>query len=128
MQNVVYMSTERNWSLLFLLCRRRRFLIHFASSLCSFFYFFGNVSFAATTPDKFQFQSQLRLSQINVVVPIGLKFNLYAVFIKRGSRIKLLFLGRQDIVKYWTFPPRFRETVAKDWYRKLFDLISEKRL
>ena len=38
----------------------------FASSLCYFFYFFAIVSFVITTPDKFQFQSQVRLSQINV--------------------------------------------------------------
>ena len=54
--------------------------------ICLFFalilYFFGIVGFVTTTPDKFQFQNQIRLSQINVIVPVRLKFKLYAVFIK----------------------------------------------
>ena len=75
----------------------------FASSLCSFFYFFGFVSFVTTTPEKFQFQSQVLLSQINVIVPIRLKFKLFAVFIESGSRIDFMFMGRQNIVNYWDF-------------------------
>ena len=77
--NFVYMSSERNWSLLHLL-RRRCFLffeLHF--------HFIGIVSFLTTTLDKVQFESQLPLSQINVVVTIRLKFKLYAVFIEWGS-------------------------------------------
>ena len=70
------------------------------------FYFFGIVSFVTTTLDKFQFQSQVRLSQIKVIVPIRLKFKLYAVFIKWGSRIDFLFMGRLDIVNYWDFPSK----------------------
>ena len=96
----------------------------FASSLCFFFYFFRIVSFVTTTPDKFQCQSQVPLSQINVVVSIRLKFTLYAVFFKWGSRTDFLFMGRQNTVNYWDFPSRFPETATKVWYRKL--LINEK--
>ena len=50
-------------------------------------YFFGIVSFVTKTFDQFQFQSQVRLSLINEKVPIRLKFKLYSVIIKWGSRI-----------------------------------------
>ena len=54
--------------------------VSFSSAFDSFFVllfgFFAILSFVATTPDKFQFQSQVRLSQINVKVPIRLKFKL----------------------------------------------------
>ena len=100
-QNVSYMSNERNWSLL---CCLLIFQFCFFFVLPS--YFFGIVSFVITTPDKFQFQSRLRLSQINVIIPIRLKFKLYAVFIKWGSRIDFLFMRRQNIVNYWDFPSK----------------------
>ena len=96
-ENVVYMSNERNWSLLF----RRLFHFCFRFLFVLLFYFFGIVSFVATTPDKFQFKSQVRLSPINLIVSIRLKFILYAVFIEWGGRIDFSFMGRQDIVNYW---------------------------
>ena len=73
---------------------------------CALFYFFAIVRFITTTPDIFQFQSQACLSKINVIVPMRLKFELYAVFIEWGSRIDFLFMGRQDIVNYWDFPSK----------------------
>ena len=82
-QYVVYMSNEKNWSLFL----RRLFLFCFCFFFVFFFHFFGIVSFVTTTPDKIQFQSQVRLSQINVKFPIRLKFKLYAVFIEWGIRI-----------------------------------------
>ena len=88
-QNVFYMSNERNWNLL----HHRLFFFCFYIFFVFLFYFFGVVSFVTTTPDKFQFQSQVRLSQIDVLVPILLKIKLYAVFIERGSRIDFLFMG-----------------------------------
>ena len=94
-QKVVYMSNKRNWSVLL----RRLFLFCFCFFFVFLFCFFGIVSFVTTTPDKFQFQSQVRLSQINVIVPIRSKFKLYAVFIKRGTWINFLFMPGQDIVK-----------------------------
>ena len=93
-QNVIYLTNERKW-ILFL---HRVFLIRFYLLLVLLFYFFAIVSFITTAPDKFQFQSEVRLSQINVIVPIPLKFKLYAVFIKWGNRIGFLFMRRQDIV------------------------------
>ena len=69
-------------------------------------YFFAIVSFVTTTLDKFQFRSQVRLSQINVLVPIRLKPKVFAVFIKIGSRIDFLFVVQQDIVNYWDFPSK----------------------
>ena len=45
------------------------------------FLFFTLVCIVTTSFDKFELQCQKRLSQINVVVPIRLKFKLYAVFI-----------------------------------------------
>ena len=124
MQNVVYMSNERNWSI-FVVLRRRRFHIRFSLLFVLLFYFFGVVSSVTTTLDKFQFQSQKRLSQINVVVTIRLKFKLYAVFIEWGSRIVFVFVGRQDIVNYWDFPPKFPQSTTKGWYRNLLDNITE---
>ena len=75
MQNVVYMSNERNWSILhLLLCLRFPRFSGFFFVL--FFYFFGFVSFVTTNLDTFQFQRQVRLSQMNAVVPIRLKVKL----------------------------------------------------
>ena len=93
-QNVVHMSNERNWCLLL----HRLFLVHFCFFFVLLFDFFAFVSFVTTTFEKCQFQSQVRLSQINVIVLIRLKFKLYAVFIAWGSRVDFLFMGRQDIV------------------------------
>ena len=118
------MSNERDWSLIF----HRLFLFYFGFFFVLFFYFFGIVSFVTTTPDKFQFQSQVRLSQTNVIDSIPIKFKLYAVFIECGSRVDFLFMGQQGIVNYGDFPPRVPETATKGWYRKLLDMINEKCL
>ena len=109
------MSNERNWSVLL----RRLFLVCF----CFFvflFYFLDIVSFVTTTPDKFQFHSQIRLSQINVINPIRLKFKLYANFFEWGSRIYFLFMGRQDIVNYWDFPPK----ISRNCHKRLVPKIT----
>ena len=102
MQIVVYMSNERNWNVFL----RSLFLFCFCFFFVFLFYFFSIESFLTTTPDKFQFQSQVRLSQINVIIPMRLKFKLYAVFIEWGCRIDFLILGRQDIVNYWDIPSK----------------------
>ena len=116
MQNAVYMSNKRNWSLLFY----RLFLFCFCLIFVLLFYFFGIVSFVATTPEKFQFQSQVRLTQINVVFSIRLKFKLYAVLIEWGSRMVFLFLGRQDIVNYWDFPSK----ICRNGHKRLVPKIN----
>ena len=79
-QNNVYMSNERNWNIFHFLHRFDRFSLFFVL----LFNFSAVVSFVTTTIDKLQFQSQVTLSQINVRVPILLKFKLYAVFSKWG--------------------------------------------
>ena len=80
-----------------------------ASSLCflrSFFQFCAIVIFVTVTLDKFRFQSQIRLSQINIVVTIRLKFKLYEIFIDNewSCRINFLFVGQQYNVNYWHLP------------------------
>ena len=69
------MSNEKNWRLV----HRRLFLIRFFLFFVLLFHFFAIVSFITTTPDKFQFQNQLRLSQLNVKVPIRLNKSHYVV-------------------------------------------------
>ena len=86
-----------------------------ASSWCFFFKFFAFVSFVTTTFDIFGFQSQIRLTQINVIVPIGSKFKLYAILIEWGIKIDFLFEGRQEIVNYWDFPSK----VPRNCYKRL---------
>ena len=77
------------------------------SSLCSFFFFSTRVCIVTTSFDKFELQCQKRLSEINVIVPIRLKFKFYAaVFIKWGSWINFLFMRGQDIVNNWDFPSK----------------------
>ena len=98
-QIVVYISNERNRSLLLLF----RFVIRFCF-LIAFLFFFGIVSLVTTTLDKFQFQSQVHLSHINVIVWIRFNFKLYAISIEWGSRITFLLVGRQDVINYWDFP------------------------
>ena len=118
------MSNERkNWLLL-----HRLFLFCFGFFFVLIFFLFGIVSFVTMIPDKFQFQCQVRLSQINVIVSIRLKLKLYAVFIEWGSRIDFLFMGWQDIVNYWDFPPGFWKTATNIWYQKLLDMLNEKCL
>ena len=84
---------------------------------CALFYFIGSLGFLTTALDKFQFQSQVRLSQINVKVPIRLKFKLYAVFIEWGRRIYFLFVRRQNIVNYCYWD--FFTTISGNCHRKL---------
>ena len=117
LQKVVYMSNERNWRAFL----RRLFFFCFCLFLVFLFYFYGFVSFVTTTPDKFQFQNQVRLSQINVRVPIRLKFKLYAVFIEWGSRIVLLFMWRHDIVNYWHY---FPSKISTNCYKRLVPKIT----
>ena len=110
-QKVFHMSNETNWSLLLLLC----FYIHFSFFFVFLFCLFGIVSFVTMTFDNFQFQSQVRLSQINLIGPIRLKFNFYAVFIEWGSWMDFLFVGQQNMVKYWDF----RSKISRSCYKSL---------
>ena len=57
-----------------------------------FFNYFGIVIFVNTTLDKYQFQSQVRLFQVNVVLPIRLNLRLGAVLIELGSWIDVVFV------------------------------------
>ena len=112
----VYMSNERNWCLFLL----RPFLIRFYFFFVLLFYFFAIVSFVTTTPDKLQFQSQVLLFQINVIVPIRLKLELYAIFTQWGSMLYFLFMGRQDIVNYWNFSSK----VSRNCHKRLVPKIT----
>ena len=70
------------------------------------FLFFTLVCIVTTSFDKLEIQCQKRLSQINVIVPIQLKFKFYAVFINCGRWINFLFMRRQNIVNNWDFPSK----------------------
>ena len=121
-QNVFYMSTETNWSYL-LLFRRCRFLIRF----CLFFILFcflGIVSLVTTILETFQFPSQIRLSQTNILAFIRFEFNLYAVFIVWTSRINFLFVVRQDIINYWDLLSKISRNCQKR-SRKYFEMICK---
>ena len=72
LQIAVEMSNEKNRSLLLFI----RFLSRFCFFFVLFFTFFAIVSSVTTTFDKFQFQSQVRLSQCNVKDPIRSKFKV----------------------------------------------------
>ena len=100
LQNVVYMSNERNWSVLL----SRVFLIRFYLFFVLPFYFFAILSFVTTNRDRFQFQRQVRL---------------YPVFIEWGSRIEFLFTGQQDIVNYWDFPSKFSRNCRRSLLPKI---------
>ena len=54
-----------------------------------------------------------------LVVPIRLKFKLYAIFIEWGSRIKFLSVGRQDINNYKEFPSKISRTCYKSLLPKI---------
>ena len=84
-----------------------------------FFNLFCIVSIVATNLHHIQFQSHLILSQINVLVPIRLKFKLSAVVIEWVNRLNLLFVGRQDIVNYWDFPSRIFRDCHKSFETKI---------
>ena len=68
LQKVVYMGIERNQNIFVLLRRRRRFHFRFSFFFVLLSDFFGIVSFVTTNPDKFQFQSQIRLCNGKVYV------------------------------------------------------------
>ena len=114
-QKIIYMSNKRNW-ILFL---RRLFLFSFCLVFVFLFYFFPIASFVTTTPEKFQFQSQVRLSQINVIVPIRLKMKLFAVLIGWESRLDFLFMGRQDIANYRDIPSKISRNCHKGLVPKI---------
>ena len=114
-QNIIYMSNKKN-SILFL---RRLFLFCLCLIFVLLFYFFAFVSFVTTTPEKFQFQSQVRLSQINVIVPIRLKFKIFAVFIGWESRLDFLFMVRQDIANYRDIPSKNSRNCHKSLVPKI---------
>ena len=67
------------------------------------FLFLTLVWIVTTSFDKFELQCQKSLSLVNGVVPIRLKFELYAGFVKWGSWINFLFMRGQDIVNTWDF-------------------------
>ena len=91
----------------------------FLPLLCAPFYFFGIISFVTTTPDKLNFQSQVHVSQISVIVPIRLKFKFYAVFIDWSNRMDFSFLGRQDIVHDWDIPSKVPKNYQKSLEPKI---------
>ena len=66
------------------------------------------------------------MSQINVIVPICLKYKDYTIFTERSSRMKFLFVGPQDNVTYWDLPSKISKNCPKSYYRNLFNKISEK--
>ena len=79
LQNAVHMIKKRNWILFSPL--RRRFHIRFIYFVL-YLYFFVIVSLLTLKLGNFQFQSQIRLFQINVEITIRLNFKLYAVSIE----------------------------------------------
>ena len=80
------MSNERNWNRLFLRWGRR-FRVRFSFFSVLLFNFFGIVGSVTPTFDKFQLRSQVRLSQINVVITIRLNFKLNAAFFEWAGRV-----------------------------------------
>ena len=86
-QNVVYKSTERNWSLLLLFFFKLLFL------------FFGIASFVTATLQKFQFQSQVRVSKQHDNSNLFESQTLCFLFHWVGG-IFFLFAGWQDNVNY----------------------------
>ena len=125
-QNLNYRSNEMNWSLFHILLFQ--FFVRFCLLLVLLFNFCAIVIFVTTTFDKFQFQSQVRMSQSNVKFPLSLKLKFIAVFINWCSRLNFLLVGRQNIVNYWDFPSKGSRNCQKKWYRKLLDMINEKVL
>ena len=104
MHYVVHIGNSSYFFFLFVICsclsENNRLI------LLLLFLFLTLVCIVTTSFNKSELQCQKRLSQINVIVPIRLKFKLYAVFIKWGSWINLLFMRRQDIVNNWDFPSK----------------------
>ena len=83
------------------------------------FLFLILVCIVTTTIHKFELPCQKRLSLINVIVPIRLKFKLYAVSIKWGSWMNFLFMWGQDIVNDWDFPSK----VSRHCHKRLVPKI-----
>ena len=98
---------------------RCHLLIRFCLSFVLFFRLLCSCKFVTTTPDKFQLHRQVRVSQINVRVPIRLKFKLYAFFIEWGIMMNFLCLGRQYIVNYCEFPSKFSRNCQKRFAPKI---------
>ena len=57
-----------------------------------------------------------------------MKFNLYVVFIQRGSMRNVLFIRPPNVVTYWDFAPSVPETTTEGWYQKLLGMINERQL
>ena len=103
MHDVVYIDNSSYFFFLFVIaCFSENNRIIFVL----LFLFFTLECIVTTSFDKFELQCQKRLSQVNVILPIGLKFKLYAAFIKWGSWINFLFMRGQDIVDNWDFPSK----------------------
>ena len=83
------------------------------------FLFFTLVCILTTSFDKFGLQCQKRLSQINIIVPIRLKFKPNAVFIKWGNWINFLFMWGQDIFNNWDFPSK----ISRHCHKRLVSKI-----
>ena len=102
-RNFSYNGIDRHWSLsilhlhFFIYCSPLTFVF------VVFFNFFAFASFSTTTFDKFRFHSHIRRPQTSEIVPIRFKLKLYAVSIKKGSRMKLLSMAQQKIVSYCKF-------------------------
>ena len=101
---VVNIGNSSYFFLLFVICSR--FSENNRLIFVLLFLFLILVCMVTTTLDKFELQCQKRLSQINVIVPISLKFKLYAVFIKWDSWMHFLFMRRQNVVNNWDFPSK----------------------
>ena len=115
-QNFVCMSNDKNWCNFFFCFLVRLwlfFVLPFESS--------GIVSFIALTPAKFQLQSQLRLFQTSVALPISMKIKFYEVSIKLRSKLPFFSCDDKTLWSIGTFPLKFPNTATKQrWYRKLF--------
>ena len=127
----VHFNTWKNWMHYVVYIGNSSYFFLFFFVICScfsennrlifvlLFLFLTVVCIVTTTLDKFELQCQKRLSQINVIVPIRLKFKLYAVFIKWGSWINFLFMRRQDIVNQWDFLSKISRHCHKRLVRKI---------
>ena len=104
------MSNESNCSILLLLSCR--FLNCFCLIFVLLFILFGFVSFVTTTLENFQFQSQVGLSQNNIVLSIRLKIKLYTIFIEWWSRVNFLSDS-------WTIRHRQQLMLSLQDFRKL---------
>ena len=92
------------------------------------FYCFGFVGFVTTILDNYQFQSQIRLPQINVVTPIRLYSNSMQLSMSEVIGYISCSCDVMTSSTTGTFPLKFTEAVTNCWYQKLSDMISEKCL